>query len=179
MTPISAILEEIAEWDPALRACIRRFPRALNWTILEDGVEPRWVSNGGKIGFAGDSVHPLSPASFHAGAQAVEDGATVALCLALAGGTPDKIPLAFKVYERLRKDRTQHAGKLGRKQQRILHTFVGRKRESTQLLDPTSVSELGILRPLAFELFDFDAEQYAVDHFAETVEILRREAREE
>ena len=29
------------------------------------------------------------------------------------------------------------------------------------------------------ELFDFDAEQYAVDHFAETVEILRREAREE
>ena len=80
MTPISAILEEIADWDPALRACIRRFPRALNWTILEDGVEPRWVSNGGKvsvrcvlaplacvltllddqIAFAGDSVHPLS-----------------------------------------------------------------------------------------------------------------------
>lgn len=80
MTPISTILAEVAEWDPALRACIRRFPRALNWTILEDGVEPRWVSNGGKvsvlsilaqlacvltvvddqIGFAGDSVHPLS-----------------------------------------------------------------------------------------------------------------------
>ncbi|GAA5999503.1 hypothetical protein JCM5350_002781 [Sporobolomyces pararoseus] len=48
-TPISVILDEIAEWDPALIACIGKFPKALNWTIVEDTVEPRWISKGGKV----------------------------------------------------------------------------------------------------------------------------------
>jgi hypothetical protein len=68
-----------------------------------------------KIVFAGDAVHPLAPASFQAGTQAVEDGATIALCLALSGATQDRVPLALKVYERLRSHRAEKAGELGRK----------------------------------------------------------------
>ncbi|GAA5969540.1 hypothetical protein JCM3765_002659 [Sporobolomyces pararoseus] len=170
-TPISAILEEIAEWDPALRACIKKFPKALNWTIVEDTVEPRWISKGGKIVFAGDAIHPLSPASFHAGNQAVEDGATIAQCLALSGAETGKVPLALKVYERLRKERTEQAGKLGRKQQRILHTYILRKSGSSRLLDPAAASTVSashseVLRPLAYQLFEHDAEQYAIENFA-------------
>jgi len=70
---------------------------------------------GVKIVFAGDAVHPLAPASFQAGTQAVEDGATIALCLALSGATQDRVPLALKVYERLRSHRAEKAGELGRK----------------------------------------------------------------
>ncbi|GAA6009552.1 hypothetical protein JCM11491_003601 [Sporobolomyces phaffii] len=97
VTSVSAILDELGDWDPSLHAVLAKFPRALNWTIVEDSVEPRWVSNGGKIVFAGDAVHPLSPASFQAGTQAVEDGATIALCLAQSGASGSNVPLALKV----------------------------------------------------------------------------------
>ncbi|GAA6000797.1 hypothetical protein JCM5350_007455, partial [Sporobolomyces pararoseus] len=139
-------------------ACIGKFPKALNWTIVEDTVEPRWISKGGKIVFAGDAIHPLSPASFHAGGQAVEDGATIAQCLALSGTEPGN-------------------------QQRILHTYILRKKESSRPLDPAatttvSTSHSEILRPLAYQLFEHDAEQYAVENFVSIAEEIERESRD-
>ncbi|GAA5853533.1 hypothetical protein JCM3766R1_004390 [Sporobolomyces carnicolor] len=163
MTSIWTCLELMKNWDPSLVAAVEKSPATHHWTILADTVAPSWVSKGRKIVFAGDAVHPLSPASFQAGTQAIEDGATIALCLMLSGATPDRVPLALRVYEQLRRDRAEKAGELGRKQQEILHSFVpiARSKDPSQpRIDPSST-----LRPLNFEMYDFDAEAFAETHF--------------
>lgn len=57
----------------------------------------------------------LQPTSFQGGSQAVEDGATIALCLALAGGDADGVGLALETFQRMRRARVEGAQALGRK----------------------------------------------------------------
>jgi hypothetical protein len=45
---MATVLEELEGWNTDLVEAVKKFPRALNWTIVEDSVEPRWISNGGK-----------------------------------------------------------------------------------------------------------------------------------
>ncbi|GAA5999787.1 hypothetical protein JCM5350_007440, partial [Sporobolomyces pararoseus] len=162
-TPISTCLDMMKGWDPTLLSTVSKFGRSHSWQILEDSVAPSWVSKGRKIVFAGDAVHPLAPASFQAGTQAIEDGATIALCLALSGSKPEKVSLALRVYERLRSARAERAGELGRQQQNLLHTFVSRlnSQDSSQPpLDPSVTP-----RPLNFEPYSFDADEFAIANF--------------
>jgi hypothetical protein len=50
MTSISTCLKEMKDWDPTLLEAVRKFPVTHYWTILEDKVEPSWVSKGRKVG---------------------------------------------------------------------------------------------------------------------------------
>lgn len=124
---ISTVLAQLTDWDPTLQRALSHFRRALHWTILEGGVQDNWISKGGKIAFAGDAVHPLIPTSFQGASQSIEDGATLAICLAMAGGTNGQVGLALRAYEKMRIPRTQAAARLGRKQQTIYHTFTSRQ----------------------------------------------------
>lgn len=47
------------------------------------------------------------------GSQGIEDGATVALCLALSGGTASDVPRALKAFTKLRWARTAAAQQAG------------------------------------------------------------------
>ncbi|GAA5958819.1 hypothetical protein JCM3765_006048 [Sporobolomyces pararoseus] len=172
-TPISTCLRMMKGWDPTLIAAVAKFSRTHCWTLLEDSVEPSWVSKGRRIVFAGDAVHPLSPASFQAGTQAVEDGSTLALCLSLAGAKPEKVSLALRVYERLRSARAERAGELGRQQQQLLHTFVSRinsQDPEQPPLDPTLSP-----RPLNFEPYSFDADEFAISNFEQVAKEIEAE----
>lgn len=50
-------------------------------------------------------MHPLPPSSFQGGSQSVEDGAALAICLALAGGTNEDVPRALEAFQSIRYDR--------------------------------------------------------------------------
>lgn len=63
------------------------------------------------------------------GSQSIEDGATIAQCLALAGGEKEGVGLALKVYERLRKPRVELASRLGRKVRLTGHMSIIASRE--------------------------------------------------
>ncbi|ORY88676.1 hypothetical protein BCR35DRAFT_324226 [Leucosporidium creatinivorum] len=151
--PIRDVLHIIKNWDPALVKAVGMFGTALHWDIMDETPAAEWISEGGKIVCVGDAVHALQPTSFQGGSQAIEDGATLAICLALAGGAPSSVGLALEVYEMMRRPRVVEAQKLGHEQQLLWHSYTR---------SPTSPSSL---RPLAFSLYSHDAEAYALLHF--------------
>lgn len=62
----------------------------------------------------GDAVHPLPPSSFQGGSQSIEDGAALAICLALSGGSRNDVPRALRAFEQLRKPRVAEALETGK-----------------------------------------------------------------
>jgi 2-polyprenyl-6-methoxyphenol hydroxylase-like FAD-dependent oxidoreductase len=58
-------------------------------------------------------VHPLPPSSFQGGSQSVEDGASLAICLALAGGRNEDVPRALEAFQTIRFPRVKHAQEVG------------------------------------------------------------------
>ncbi|GAA5948540.1 hypothetical protein JCM3765_004916 [Sporobolomyces pararoseus] len=180
--PIQTVLQRLSGWDPTLQKAISKFPKATHWTIVEGEVAANWVSKGGKITFAGDAVHPLIPSSIQGATMAIEDAETLAQCLSLAGGRPEGVKLALKVYEKLRQPRVQEAARLGRKQAMIYQTFTSRN-ASSSLSRPSPVSvplsasssegqsappsafcaEPILLYPLAFNMYNFDATDCTIE----------------
>ncbi|BGP58578.1 hypothetical protein JCM8202v2_006247 [Rhodotorula sphaerocarpa] len=157
--PATGLLKKLRDWDPVLHAVLSHFSHALHWKIVDQPPEEQWISAGGKICFVGDAVHAMTPTAFQGGSQAIEDGAAIALCLALAGGDPSKVRLALRVFEAVRRPRVKDAQALGREQQDVWHSFASTQR-SEGGPGPTRS-----LRPLSFELYRYDVEAYLLAHF--------------
>ncbi|GAA5823213.1 hypothetical protein JCM3770_004325 [Rhodotorula araucariae] len=159
--PIAEVLMQLSDaWDPSLRKTMAHFASSLHWKIVDETPEEEWISAGGKICFIGDSVHAMMPTAFQGGSQAVEDAATVALCLAMAGSNPRGVRVALETHQALRRPRVQQAHTLGRKQQSLWHSFATSSPTSPGLTDPSA------LRPLSFSLYGHDAEHFALSNFA-------------
>jgi salicylate hydroxylase len=77
------------------------------------------VSKSGKIILLGDSAHPFLPTSTQGASQAIEDSATIALCLKAAG--EGNIPLATRTCEKIRFERVKVAQKSGETQRDKWH----------------------------------------------------------
>jgi len=77
------------------------------------------VSKSGKIILLGDSAHPFLPTSTQGASQAVEDSATIALCLKSAG--EEDVPLATRAWEKIRYERVKIAQKSGETQRDKWH----------------------------------------------------------
>ncbi|KAM0788161.1 hypothetical protein ACM66B_001323 [Microbotryomycetes sp. NB124-2] len=155
--PISEVTTLLDEWDPTLKTAISYFRWCLNWKKTERPSEPQWVTAGGRIVFVGDAVHPLPPSSFQGGSQSVEDGAVLAICLALAGERRGDIPKALRAFQRLRQPHVEKALQIGMKQRENWHGYVhGRDEKNLAFLVPDSYS--------------FDAELDALDSFEEAVQ---------
>ncbi|GIJ83211.1 hypothetical protein Asppvi_001731 [Aspergillus pseudoviridinutans] len=59
-----------------------------------------WISPGGRAILIGDAAHPYFPVVGQGGSQGMEDGAVIAVTLALAG--KDQVPLGLRAAERIR-----------------------------------------------------------------------------
>lgn len=64
---------------------------------------PTWLSSSARIAVIGDAAHCHLPTSAQGGAQAMEDGITIAVALQRAKGD---VPLALRVFERIRFNRS-------------------------------------------------------------------------
>lgn len=60
---------------------------------------PNWTN--GRITLIGDAAHPHLPTSIQGASQAMEDGATLAVCLQMSGKA--KAKEALEAYERIRR----------------------------------------------------------------------------
>lgn len=151
--PITEVLRRLNGWDPILVRALEKFQTSLNWTIPNDKPGEDWISTGGRIAFAGDSIHPMMPTTFQGGSSAIEDGATIAICLALAAprseGSKTDVRLALRVYETLRRPRVDKTFDMGLKQRKIWHSF-----EATR--------DILSLTPLTTGFYDHDAENYTL-----------------
>ena len=145
-------------WDPIVHDIIDATPFLVDWKLVYRDPLPTWVSPKARIALIGDAAHPFLPTSIQGASQAMEDGATLAVCLELAG--KKDIPLALRVFEKIRYERVLKAQKTGEKTRDKWHKADFQKVKD----NPESMA-------LAREewLLNHDAEKHAYKVWEDTV----------
>ena len=89
-------------WHPRLHEVMKVTPpnQIFDHKLAWRDPLPRWTSKHNRMIVLGDSAHPFVPTAGQGAGQAIEDAATIAVCLELAG--KDRIPLGLQVCEKLR-----------------------------------------------------------------------------
>jgi salicylate hydroxylase len=98
---VGELLAEYAGWDERLVALIRAAGTPGRWALLDRAPLTRWTT--GTVTLLGDAAHPMFPFFAQGAAQAIEDGAALARCLAADPADP---AAALRRYESLRIPRT-------------------------------------------------------------------------
>jgi salicylate hydroxylase len=99
---VADVLAAYAGWHPQVRSIISAVDETFKWALFDRKPLPRWSV--GRVTLLGDACHPMLPFKAQGAAQAIEDGATLAVCL--AGLSAADIPAALRHYETLRLART-------------------------------------------------------------------------
>lgn len=97
---LDEVLRVLDGWDPTCRAIVEKTPALVDWKLVYRDPLPTWVSQKRRILLLGDSAHPFLPTSAQGATQAMEDGATLAVCLRRAG--KDNVQAALKTHEEIR-----------------------------------------------------------------------------
>ncbi len=98
---VEEFLAEFDGWDARLTGLIRAAGTPGRWALLDRAPLTRWSK--GTMTLLGDAAHPMFPFFAQGAAQAIEDAAVLARCLAARPGDP---AAALARYEELRIPRT-------------------------------------------------------------------------
>ncbi|CAK7237852.1 hypothetical protein SEUCBS140593_010163 [Sporothrix eucalyptigena] len=164
---IDDALEYIKDWPitAKLEPLLRKTPaeRLIDFKLLWRDPLPTWVSAGGRLVVIGDAAHAFLPTSGQGAAQAMEDAATVAICLEQAG--KHDIPLALRTMQALRYRRATLMQQIGFETRNQWHQtdWEAVKKDATLLEIP---------RPSW--VFLHDSQAYAYDEFARAADTVRR-----
>jgi 2-polyprenyl-6-methoxyphenol hydroxylase-like FAD-dependent oxidoreductase len=85
-------------WHPQVREILQAVDETFIWALFDRPPLERWTQ--GRVTLLGDACHPMLPFMAQGAAQAIEDGAALAACLADA--RRGRIPDALRRYETLR-----------------------------------------------------------------------------
>ena len=162
-TPKSDAYKVLEGWDPVVQKILDATPDPLiDWKLVYRDPLPTWISPKRRIALIGDAAHPFLPTSIQGASQAMEDGATIAVCLEKSG--KDHVQDGVAVFEALRYDRVKEAQKTGESTRDMWHKVdwdaVKKNPES-----------LGLKR--YSWLLGHDAETYAEDNYSATLESLK------
>ncbi|WP_328504700.1 FAD-dependent monooxygenase [Streptomyces sp. NBC_00457] len=125
---LEELLDEFAGWDPRLVELIRSADTPGRWALLDREPLDHW--NRGNATLLGDAAHPMFPFFAQGAAQAIEDGAVLALCLAEA---PDNPIAALGRYEELRRPRTARLQEVSHGRSHINHLPDGPEQQARDL----------------------------------------------
>ncbi|KAL4926866.1 putative monooxygenase [Aspergillus undulatus] len=126
----SAMLGVFADFCPLVLKMLDYVPEGevCEWKLRTHEPLPTWVN--GSTALVGDACHPTLPHLAQGAAQAIEDGAVLAVVLARLPDTdPESITKALKVYEKVRKDRAYALVELAAASGRALHLGDGAAKE--------------------------------------------------
>lgn len=98
---VDELLVEFKDWDPRLTGLIEAAGIPGRWALLDRAPLRRWSS--GPVTLLGDAAHPMFPFFGQGAAQAIEDAAALARCLAADPADPAR---ALRRYETARIPRT-------------------------------------------------------------------------
>ncbi|WP_262107415.1 FAD-dependent monooxygenase [Arthrobacter sp. Marseille-P9274] len=113
---VDELLAEFDGWDPRLTELIKAAGTPGRWALLDRAPLTRWSR--GRLTLLGDAAHPMFPFFAQGAAQAIEDGAALAQCLADDLGNPER---ALETYERVRIERTTKIQQLSHARKDINH----------------------------------------------------------
>ncbi|KAF5872653.1 putative salicylate hydroxylase protein [Botrytis fragariae] len=131
----TTMLKVFEDFNPKVRRMLNLVPdgEVCEWKLRLHAPLPTWVR--GSMALVGDACHPTLPHLAQGAAQAVEDGAVVAVCLGmLEDGTRESVNRALKVYEKIRKERAEKIVELAAASARSLHLGEGKLKEERDRL---------------------------------------------
>ena len=96
------VLKVVEGWDPRIAEVYKTTPKdqIFDHKLLYRDPLPTWTSPKGRVILTGDAAHSYVPTSAQGATQAIEDAATVAITLELAG--KNQVPLALRTVEKMR-----------------------------------------------------------------------------
>ncbi|MFK0159955.1 FAD-dependent monooxygenase [Streptomyces sp. NPDC090493] len=118
-------LAEFEGWDPRLTELIRAGGTPGRWALLDRAPLSRWSR--GPVTLLGDAAHPMFPFFGQGAAQAVEDAAVLAGCLAEDLDDPSR---ALRRYEALRIPRTSRLQEVSHGRSLINHLPDGPEQQA-------------------------------------------------
>jgi salicylate hydroxylase len=113
-----------AGWHTTVRDIINALDTTLKWALFDRLPLPRWSF--GRITLLGDACHPMLPYMAQGAAQAMEDAATLAACLART----DEPAAALQQYEALRLPRATRVQAAARGNAKRFHLPDGPEQEA-------------------------------------------------
>ncbi|WP_029256912.1 FAD-dependent monooxygenase [Rhodococcus erythropolis] len=116
---------EFAGWDPRLLSLIEASDTPGRWALLDR--EPLDTWNRGHATLLGDAAHPMFPFFAQGAAQAIEDAAVLALCLA---DTSTDVATALFTYEQIRRPRTTRLQEISHGRSLVNHLPDGEQQEA-------------------------------------------------
>jgi salicylate hydroxylase len=117
---IARALAAFEGWHPQVRRIIAAADTCFIWALFDRDPLPRWSV--GRTTLLGDACHPMYPFMGQGAAQAIEDGATLAACLAAGSEDP---AAALRRYEQLRLPRVTRLQELSRANKLRFHMRDG------------------------------------------------------
>src|SRR5205814_981601 len=120
---VARALAAFEGWHEQIRAIIAAAETCFIWALFDRDPLPRWSV--GRTTLLGDACHPMYPFMAQGAAQAIEDGAALAACLA-GGGDPVEM---LGRYERLRLPRVSRLQELSRANKTRFHLPDGPAQE--------------------------------------------------
>jgi salicylate hydroxylase len=122
---IERALAAFEGWHPQVRRIIGAAETCFIWALFDREPLPRWSV--GHTTLLGDACHPMYPFMGQGAAQAIEDGATLAACLAAGADDPAG---ALRDYERLRLPRVTRLQEMSRANKTRFHMPDGPAQEA-------------------------------------------------
>jgi len=125
---VEEFLAEFDGWDARLVHLIRAAGTVGRWALFDRAPLPRWSR--GTVTLLGDAAHPMFPFFAQGAAQAIEDAAMLAGCL--ADGRDDPVA-ALQRYETLRRPRASQIQELSHGRSLINHLPDGLEQQQRDL----------------------------------------------
>lgn len=122
---VARALAAFQGWHPQIGRIINAADECFIWALFDRDPLPRWSM--GRATLLGDACHPMYPFMGQGAAQAIEDGAALAACLAQGADDP---AAALLRYERLRLPRVTRLQQMSRANKTRFHMPDGPDQEA-------------------------------------------------
>jgi salicylate hydroxylase len=123
---VARALAAFEGWHPQVRRIIAAAETCFVWALFDRDPLPRWSV--GRTTLLGDACHPMYPFMAQGAAQAIEDGAVLAACLAAADAKDPTDTL--RRYEELRRPRVTRLQEMSRANKTRFHLPDGPAQEA-------------------------------------------------
>jgi salicylate hydroxylase len=126
----SDMLNVFGDFCPMIQRMLNFVPEGevCEWKLRVHSPLSSWISE--SVALVGDSCHPTLPHLAQGAAQAIEDGAVIAVVLSrLPDTSPESINKALRVYEKVRKERAETLVEMAAASGRTLHLGDGAAKE--------------------------------------------------